>query len=530
MAISRRMFLYSGSIAGSLLSALVSTSGGRASEECSKQEGKWESVTNKEDDRTRYEFARSFVKDGPRKCQREIEISGRRLSYEVSVGAIVIADSCGKELGIFVYTSYTKNGNISNDRPVTFAWTGGPSGPSTSFHFGSLGPKIRTDKTSNQLEDNAGSILDRTDLVMVDPIGTGWSVPAMGRDLGDFYSVSKDAVTVAEFIKGYLKETNRPAAPIYLIGRSYGSVRLASVIHYLQASRLNISGLIPVAAAMDGNAFWESSGNMASYYLMLPNYAVIAWYHKRQSNPRKTARETLEYASHFALGDYLSALMRWRELSRAERKPVLDKLYALTGIKQHVWEKHNLRISGRQFAVEFLREEKKVLRSSDAREAWLISDLKKKSPLTSPSFLDLEYVDLYYRDDLGIAGAPPYRPFAPGLGVAEQAPFTRSWEVDRRGVYSLGAFQVSVLPNFLDDIAEAMIANPSLRIQQHNGMYDLQSTSFPANWSLSNMNIPASLFKNVEMFDYESGHAIYSSPELLNTFLERVSSFYIEEG
>lgn len=528
MAISRRKFLYSGSIAGSFLSVLASTSSGVASVECTKNKLKSERITDKEDDYKRYEFARSLVKGGTRKFQRELEVSGQLLSYDVTVGAIIIPDSYGKEYGIFVYTAYTKNEIVTTNRPITFAWGGGPSGPSTSFHFGSLGPKIRTDNTANQLKDNANSILDRTDLVMVDPIGTGWSVPALGRDYGDFYSVSNDAITVAEFIKAYLNENNRSHAPIYLIGRSYGSVRLASVMHYLQSSSLTISGLIPVAAAIDGNAFWESSGNMASYYLMLPNYAVIAWYHKRQSNPRNTAKEALEEAANFAMGDYLSALMRWRELPSEERMPVLDKLYALTGIKQEVWERYNLRISGRQFSVEFLRDEKKVLRSSDARDARLISDLKKKPSRIPPSFLDLKYVDLYYQDDLGISGAPPYRPFAPGLGVAEQAPFTRSWEVDRRGIYSLGAFKVSVLPNFLDDIAEAMIANPSLRIQQHNGIYDLQSTSFPANWSLKNMNIPDSLFKNVTMFDYESGHAIYNSPDLLNTFLERVRSFYIE--
>ena len=128
-------------------------------------------------------------------------------------------------------------------------------------------------------------------------------------------------------------------------------------------------------------------------------------------------------------------------------------------------------------------------------------------------------MDAYFRDELAVRGAPTYRQWAAGL---EQ----RTWPVDRRGVYELGHFKVTALPNFLDDFADAMQANPDMRIQQHSGIFDLQSSSFPADWSLRNMNIPDSLRRNVEMFDYAAGHVVYDSAENLERFLGNVAAFY----
>jgi hypothetical protein len=257
---------------------------------------------------------------------------------------------------------------------------------------------------------------------------------------------------------------------------------------------------------------------MASFYLMLPNYVAIAWYHDRQARRAPTAMAALREGAEFALSDYLTALIGWHDLAPDRRRQVLDRLHALTGIRQDVWARHRLRLNGRLFATEFLRDENKLLRSSDAR----VSRAADAAPPTLQQLLQGDsFVNAYFRDELGVAGAPAYRGFAPGLADAQ-----RTWTVDRRGLYELGAFKVNCLPNFLDDLAEAMTADPGMRLQQHNGIYDLQSTSFPGDWSVANMNIPDALRANVQMFDYESGHTVYDSPAQLARFMENVAGLY----
>lgn len=476
-------------------------------------------VADPSEDTRRLAFARSLLGTGKKVVRRNITIRNTRIEYAATLGAIELRAADGAPSAVFVYLAYVRIGAESKMRPVTFAWGGGPSVASTSFHFDSFGPRLRTDEPKGEFVDNPESILDRTDLVFVDPMGTGWTMPAQGRDYGDFYSVAKDAAAVSQFIQRYLAEADRSDAPLYLAGRSYGTVRLASVVHFLKEAGIRVTGAIPVAAAMDGNAFWESSGNMASFYLMVPNYAAIAWHHNRQVKRARSAEAALEEAAEFALGDYLTALMTWQDLSAHRRQRVLKRLHALTGINQQVWADHHLRVNGRIFATELLKDERKVLQSSDARIARTLEPTAGAS--SNAVSVPESYVDRYARDELGIDDAPIYRMFAPGLIDAR-----RVWPVDRRGLYELGSFKMNCLPNFLDDLAEAMVAHPTMRIQQHSGIFDLQSTSFPGNWSLRNMSIPDDLRRNVEMFDYAAGHAIYDSPGTFEQFMRNIASFY----
>lgn len=474
-------------------------------------------VSDPADDAARLAFADGLVGGGRKTVRRSLTIRGAGIDYDTILGAIALPDDSDRPGATFVYTAYVRAGISRSGRPVTFAWGGGPSGPSTSFHFSSLGPRLRTEGADARFVDNPLSLLDRSDLVMVDPVGTGWSMPAAGRDYGDFYSVVKDARAVTRFIRSWLDETGRQSAPLYLIGRSYGTVRMPSVVHYLREANVRVKGAIAVAPAMDGNAFWESSGNMASFYLMLPNYCAIAWYHDRQARRAATVQAALQEGIEFALGDYLVALLNWPTLDAGRREAVLDRLHALTGIGRQVWAERRLRLNGRLFVSEFLRDRNRVLQWSDGR----VARPAPAAPAAPPAPPQESFINAYVRDELGVAGAPPYRGLAPGLAGAQ-----RTWPVDRRGLYELGAFKVSCLPNFLDDVAEAMIADPEMRFQHHAGIYDLQSTSFPGDWSVANMNLPDALRRNVETFDYESGHPIYDSAPQLERFMRNLAGLY----
>lgn len=479
-------------------------------------------VAEPADDVRRLAFARSLLGRGRKTVRRSITIRGRRIAYDTTLGAIEVRGP-DQPPAIFVFTAYTRANVDVSPRPLTFAWAGGPSIASTSFHLNALGPRMSPLDGASGLVDNDMSLLDRSDLVFVDPVGTGWSMPDVGAAYEDFYSVVKDARAVSRFIQEYRTAEARTESPLYLAGRSYGTVRLASVAHDLTQAGVKLTGLFPVAPAMDGNAFWESSGNMTAFYLMVPNYAAIAWYHKRQAQPAATVEAALQEAAEFALGDYISALMTWDVLAPERRAAVLQRLEALTGIRQEVWAANRLRINGRLFTAEFLKTEGKAPFSSDARKT---RDLTPGRTSAAPVAADATgegIMDVYVRQELGVAGAPVYRFGAPG--IADGGP-PREWAVDRRHLYELGAFKMTALPNFLDDIAETMKANPELRVQQHSGMYDLTSSSFPADWSLRNMNIPEGLRRNVQMFDYPSGHTIYDTPADFEAFMTRVAALY----
>lgn len=484
-------------------------------------------LTDPADDAARLKFATSLLGTGQRVVRRRITIRGVSMDYDTTVGAIELKDDKGEPSAIFVFTAYTRpDAGDPGRRPVTFAWGGGPSGPSTSFHFGVLGPRMSTEGPDATLADNPDSILDRTDLVMVDPVGTGWSVPAGAYQLWDFYSVAKDGASVAQFIRCYLQETGRPHAPIYLTGRSYGTLRLPTVVHFLRLSDTPVTGVFPVAAAMDGNAFWEGSGNMTAFYLMLPNYAAVAWYHKRQARPAATVEEAVKEAGEFALNDYLTTLMAWPHVAPTKRKSTLDRLHALTGISQDVWMKHRLRINGGLFAREFLRDQGMVVRASDGRIAVPVQGSDRPAGPPSPGE---SIMNIYARTELGLEGTPPYRGLAPGIyNEAITAAGPHPWDMtDHRAFHDVDGFLVPCYPNYLDDLAEAMQANPTMRIQQHSGMYDLTCSSFPANWSVSNINVPDELRGNIQLFDYASGHAVYGdAPTERTRFIRNVAAFY----
>jgi len=470
------------------------------------------------DDARRLSFAQSLLDDGRRVVRRKISVRGHSFAYDTVLGALEIFDDAGEVSAIFVYFAYGRPDG-GEGRPITFAWGGGPSGPSSLYHP-LLGPRAQAEGKPH-FEDNPDTLLDRTDLVMVDPVGTGWSMPAGGRDYTDFYSVRKDAASVAQFIQRYLVANNRPKAPVYLTGRSYGTIRLPVVLHFLKDTGTNLAGVYPVSAAMDGNAFWESSGNMAAYYLMIPNYAAIAWYHKRQATPAETVELAYQEGIDFAFDEYLPTLMKWPNVSTETKNRVLKRLHALTGIRPEIWAKYRLRIKGGDFSKEFLSEKGLVLPANDAR---------RTRPVTAEGGSGLPAtdrespIDIYAREELDVRGAPFYRGIAPGL--AEEGSKARNWVTDHRGVYPVGNFLVSALPNYLDDIAEAMKAHPKLRVQQHSGLYDLQCTSYPAEWSLANINLPDELRHNVKHINYAAGHSITDTPSERAKWVANVAAFY----
>lgn len=474
------------------------------------------------DDAARAGFAASLTGNGRKITQHTVTIRGQRVDYNAIVSGTVVKDADKQPSAIFVAMSYVRRGVTDpSKRPVLFAWNGGPSGSSFGVHFSVLGPRIRAmDPEGRQINpakmvDNESSILDRTDLVMVDPVGTGLTVPVGNHRLQDFYSINTDAESVAKFIKTWLDENGRSDSPTYLMGESYGSIRLPVTAVYLQAMGVTVAGQIYVGPALNGETLWENPAHMEPYFFYFPSYAVIANYHHRTPQHRDDVRALWKEAGQFAMGEYLIALFAWPKVTPEAKASVLAKLYRYTGISKETWEKNNIRLGTMEFAREVLRDKDLIIGISDARATTPAHPAGGRGDVAG---FDVSYVNDYLRNELGVQGAPNYRALAPGSGAG--------WNFLDHGLRTRGP-KVPGYQNFLDDIVLAMRNNPKMRVMQNSGMYDEMCNAFPADWALERMNIPAELRDNVTIYDYESGHAVFSnSPTEFANFTTNLVAFF----
>ncbi|WP_143075152.1 hypothetical protein [Sphingobium sp. AP50] len=433
---------------------------------------------------------------------------GEDFDYEYSLSAIEVGGVDGKPGAHMVFQSYVRKGGAIT-RPVTFIWGGGPSGAAGRLQF-LWGPK-RMDPDSQgppRILPHEHGVLDRTDLVFIDPVGTGWSVPAGGSELWDFYSVASDGASVAELIKRYLDQNGRKRSPVYLSGRSYGTIRLPVVTHFLRESGIEVSGAVFISSALNGFTAWNASGNLAPFYMKLPNFAAMAWRDKRQAHPAPTCAEAVAEAAAFATGEYLKALVAWPQMDTSLRLGVLTRLEALTGISKEVWAHHHIRMTTQEFK-ENLNPGAKV------------SPVDYGRP---PKFEDP--VNILARTVLGIVDAPLYRGLAPGIYVQDR-PGPHPWDTsDFHSFADIDGYLVATFANYYDDMAEAMRANPAMRVQQHSGYYDLGCNSFSTDWGWRTIDIPESQRSNIALFHYEAGHGVSEGDNNTAIFLDNISQFY----
>lgn len=487
-----------------------------------------------ESESTRVQFAQSLLGAGHRVTQHSVVIRGTRVNYDATVGGIAIRDAMNRNVGIFVYIAYTRRDvRDSKDRPITFAWNGGPTGASNELHLSVLGPRRRAVDDNGialmplALVDNPHSILDRTDLVFVDPIPTGLSVAIPPGKATDFYSVDSDGASVAQFIYRYLEEAGRLQSPTYILGESYGTIRAAVVPEFLRELGKPLAGVIFVSSALDGNTIWEASGHIEPYYFYLPAYAAIAWYHHRLPEQPKDLNALVQEVQRFALTDFLTTLVAWPDVPAGEREHVLTKLNGYTGLSKDFWEKANLRVGTAAFARELLRDQGQVITINDGRlsspmpPARANGDRGRSSAGGPRPNEAASLMEAYLRDELGVANAPAYITI---ISLMNRN-VTPSWDWSHPKLPSRND-GIPAYTNYLDDVAKAMKNNPQLRVQQHSGRYDLQCAAFPADWAMARMNIPSELRRNVQMFDYDGGHMMYNVPSELVKFTDNLVAFY----
>jgi carboxypeptidase C (cathepsin A) len=465
--------------------------------------------------------------------QHKIVIGGVAISYAATAGTMIVRDLKDQPCASMGYVAYMRNDAIDpSRRPITFAYNGGPGTSSIFLHMGALGPKrvvtldaISTPPPPYTIVENESSLLDKTDLVMIDPVGTGFSKAVGEAKEADFWGVDRDIESIASFIKQYVTENGRWNSPKYLLGESYGTTRSAGVVDYLQTrGSMSFNGVIMVSLATDLDAILDSlldggaRYHLITFPLYIPSYAAVAWYHKVLSDRPAKLEPFLEEARSFALGQYARALALGNQLPKAERKAVVEKLHRFTGLSAEYLEMSDLQVGITPFVVELLRERRETVGQLDARFTGVSFDpLGEKAtydPMdssTTPAFV-AAFQDYLHRE----------LNFGQGKTYIVQAEAWKSWDYRHK---IEGSEIPQPMVNTGVDLAHAMGFNPNLKVLVLQGIFDLGTPLLATEYMVSHLDLRKDLRSHIEMKYYEAGHLMYLHETSLKKFKEDVGTF-----
>ncbi|MEL7129348.1 MAG: peptidase S10, partial [Pseudomonadota bacterium] len=424
---------------------------------------------------------------------------------------------------IFSTAYIQSNGTDPTERAITFFFNGGPGSSSVWLHMGAFGPKrvaIPSDARDDgappfPLIDNPESLLDVTDMVFIDPVGTGFSKALGETEAKDFWGVHEDAASIAKFIRQWISENGRWNSPKYLGGESYGTLRTAAVARELEGATYNdvsLNGLILVSTVLDMYHDITAPGNELAWPVLLPTMAATAWYHDALDNKPEDLEAFLDEVRGFAEGDYTVALMKGNRLGQAERSDIRTRLSGYTGLSEQFIDDAELRVSLPRFQKELLRDRGLTVGRLDSRYTGIDYDRAGDRPDQDPSFVAIDgaytaALNTYFRSDLGLDIAREYEIIS-GLGREW------NWEVQGPG----GPFMHNVAPF----IGQAMRYNRDLRVFNAAGYYDFATPFFSAEFSLTRNGVVPD---RIVMEYYPAGHMMYVHEPSLEALNDDIRTF-----
>ena len=297
--------------------------------------------------------------------QQTTHVGARTLTYTASVGSLPVRDPDGKKIGEVVFTAYILNGPRDPGRPVTFAFNGGPGAASVYLNLGAIGPKriqfgAQGDSPSDpvQLHDNPGTWLDFTDLVFIDPVGTGFSRSLVGQEETDksFFQVQSDIAYLSRIVYDWLSKNGRMASPKYVVGESYGGYRAPAVSHYLQTKMgVGVSGVVMVSPALDERGDADPDTSPMSWVATLPSMAAANY--ERQG--KTLTPQLMAEVETYARTDFVTDLLRGRQ-DQAAVDRIVQRVAAYTGLDAGDVRHMGGRIESRAFLRDLYRDQGKL--------------------------------------------------------------------------------------------------------------------------------------------------------------------------
>lgn len=466
--------------------------------------------------------------------QHTLRLRGKDIKYTATVGTWVLKEEIEKEghkaKAEMFFVSYTRDGvRNKNKRPLTFSFNGGPGSSSVWMHLGLLGPRrvpISSDDSQSakrltppfDITDNEFTLLEETDLVFIDPIGTGYSRPLSGEksDPHEFFSFKRDLDSVGEFIRLYTSRNSRWNSPKFLIGESYGTTRAAALSGHLQDRYgLYLNGVMLISTVLNFQTLLFTPGNDLPFTLYVPSYAITARYHgKLAAKYQKMPEEKfLQEVRNFAEDEYNLALMKGDRLGKKERASVANKLSSYIGLDEHYILRSNLRVTIMRFTRELLRSVGKSIGRFDSRITGVDKDDVSENFERDPSFDVVQGVysaclNNYVRSELKFESDLPYEILS--FKVLPK------WKYDEHE---------NDFVNVAETLRGAMMKNPNLQLIVANGFYDLATPFFATEYTRDHLGLKNGVEENVEMVYYEAGHMMYTHKKSLSRLSSDLRKF-----
>jgi len=459
--------------------------------------------------------------------QHRFGVGGKSFDYTATAGTLTIRDDEDKPIASIGYVAYVRHDlKGGGARPLMFAFNGGPGSSSLWLNMGVLGPKRvavsdpgPTPAGPYRTVDNEFGVLDKSDLVMIDPVGTGLSHAVCDHKDNEFWAVDPDIDSISRFITQYVSDNNRWTSPKYLLGESYGTTRGAAIVNYLRGRRsFAFNGLILVSVATDPEAiFAEVPGNDRPYSVYLPAYAAVAWYHHMLPNQPAALEPFLTEVRTFAAGPFTAALLKGDALSEGAREAVVEKMHEYTGLSVDYLKAANLRVSEIAFAHELLKAQRKTVGRLDGRFVGPTTDPLEKytdydpqsaaiSAAFAAAFLD------YYHGDLKFGQGITYH--TTDFSIGDQWKWTHKTANGEQPMVNSGV-----------DLAEALVKDANLRVLVLNGYYDLATPFSATEYVMAHLGLPPGLGARIEMKYYEAGHMMYVHPPSLAKMKRDIDAF-----
>ena len=464
------------------------------------------------------------------KTQQSVTINGTTIDLEAETGTVDLRDENDKPIALFGFTHYKKMGS-DQERPIVFAFNGGPLSASFWLHFGVLGPKRvvindpdYTQPAPYEVVNNEFSILDKADLVMIDPIGVGFSKPIGDAKWEDFWGVDQDIRSIGLFIEQFIIRSGKFNSPKYLLGESYGTFRNAGLVKYLQDKGIAMNGVIMVSAVFELQHLLFGPGDDVSYLIHFPTYAATAWYHDMVEDKGNDLESFLDDVRSFTENEYAPALLKGDQLTESEKNTVAQKLADYSGLTKDYWLMADLRVTNGEYFQELLRTEGLTVGRLDSRFTGVNEDMLGQYAMTDPqsdaisgpyiaAYKDYLYNELNVRKDLT---------YTTSTGSREN--FKWDWNHTGNVIWN-AQVAVSTLP----DMTSAMKRNPNLKILILNGYYDLATVFYGVEHSINHMGLSPELKQNIIMKYYEAGHMMYLRKADLIQLSADIREFYSQQ-
>jgi len=437
-----------------------------------------------------------------------ITVAGRPLDYRAVAETIGLTDGKGEPTASVFTVSYLAEPAAGGQRPVAFVFNGGPGAASVFLHLGALGPRILDSPPSGavpsppiSLADNPSTWLAFTDLVFVDPVGTGFSRGKGKEDNPDkpFWNVRDDVNSLGAVVRRWLTRHQRWSSPVYLVGESYGGLRAAAMARSLPRDvGVTVSGLVLVSPALDTAILHPDISNTLAPAFSLPSFATTAAALAGHPLGPDGAGEV----ERFALTDYPTGLAALRGVP-APGDPFIARVAQLIGLPEEVVRRARGRVSGHLFARELRRAQGEVLslydgtvtRPSGADPA---NDNAGDPVLDAAVAAYTAAFQTYAADALGYRTEQPYRV------LPREVSREWNWDAAREGGGGLG------LP--LSSLENSLLAHPETRLLIVNGRYDLVTPYLSSRWLVDQLSVPANLRAAIRLRVYEGGHMMYMRP------------------